>query len=152
MRRKIILSIAVILSITLLLLTSSDSTVKAQNQIRVVADTGIVTLGPNQKLRVSVMEAGSDNITLENYVFRRMTYTQSVCNGGICKSVVSSQTTSPVKTLQTGEAALFDMIDPQGRVMVLSNSQRTKVTAMIIDTVTGDVTQIIMANTEGDFY
>ena len=150
MKRRIILSIALTLSSTLLLLTNSDSTVKAQNQIRVVADTGMITLGPNQKLRLSIFD---DTDGAEKISFRRTVYAPGVCSGGICKHTASPPITSPVITLQPGESALYDLIDPQGQVKVLSNSRRTKVTAMIIDTVTGEiVTQIIMANTEGDFH
>ena len=55
MKRKIILSIALVLSLTILLLSSSDSSVKAQNQIKIVADTGSVALGPNQEMRLSLL-------------------------------------------------------------------------------------------------
>ena len=139
MKLKITLSIALALSVGLAALASYETTAKAQNQVRIVADTGMVTLGPNQILRVAIMEDGSDNITLENYVFRRITYTQGVCNGGICKHAVSSQITSPVVTLQTGEAALFDMIDPQGQIKVLSNNRNARVNIFIIDALTGKI-------------
>ena len=137
MKRKITLSIALVLSLTIILLTSSDSRVEAQNQIKVVADTGVVTLGPNQKLRVSIMFDGFEGG--ERIAFRSIVYAPGVCSGGICKSAVASQTTSAVITLQPGEAALFDMIDPQGQVKVLSNSQKARVNILIIDSVTGEI-------------
>ncbi len=56
MKRKIILSITFVLSLTILLLTSSDSTAQSPNQFRVIADTGVVSLGPNQILRITASE------------------------------------------------------------------------------------------------
>ena len=93
MKRRIILSIALALSIVLVSLMSSDSTVKAQNQIRIVADTSIVTLGPGQVLRIV---AGFDPGPLDGKFisFRQIEYTQGICNGGVCKHTVASQTTS----------------------------------------------------------
>ena len=151
MKRRITLSIALALSIVLVSLMSSDSTVKAQNQIRVVADTGIATLGPNQILRITLGLQGG------NYTFalRRIEYTQGVCSGGVCKHTIASQTTSNPITLMPGEAASIDIPNTAFGVrgVVLSNRRNAQVTAMIINTSTGEVTsQIILANTEGDIF
>ncbi len=142
MKRKITLSIAFVLSIVLVSLMSSDSTVKAQNQIKIIGDTGVITLGPNQKLRVTVLGYGSFG-ELPRVRFTQTKYAQVACNGGVCKLAAVSQTASDVITLQSGEAALFDMIDPQGQVKILSNSRNVRVNALIIDTVTGDVVSLI---------
>ncbi|HYJ87393.1 MAG TPA: hypothetical protein VEW46_15130, partial [Pyrinomonadaceae bacterium] len=53
MKRLLRPSIALVLGAVLLLLISSDSMAQ-QGRRRFSADTGIVTLGPNQKLRVAV--------------------------------------------------------------------------------------------------
>ena len=144
MKRKIILSSALILSLTALLLTGSDSTVKAQNQIKVIADTGMITLGQNQILRV-IMKDGSNSVTLENFVVRRIEYSPGACNGGICKHTVASQNVSDPIPLRAGEAVSIDFrrcvfpICGGVRGVILSDSRDVQVNAMIIDTVTGEV-------------
>jgi hypothetical protein len=140
MKRRIILSLALALSVVLVSLTSSDRPAQAQNQIRVIADTGVVTLGANQKLRLSVVFDDTDGV--ENVAFRRLVYAPGACSGGVCKLAVSSQTTTDPVTVQPGEAALFDMIDPEARVVVFSNSRNARVNVSIIDTATGDVVAI----------
>ena len=155
MKRKITLSIALALSLILISLTASDSTVSAQpQQQRAVFDSGIVTLGANQALRVSIVgDWNSDNdVTVR---FRQTQYTpDGVCSsGGVCKYAVASQNTTAPVTLMPGEAASSSlMAGTYGRSTVFSNRRNVRVTAAIIDTLTGEtVTQIIMANTEGDF-
>jgi hypothetical protein len=49
MKRKITLNTFAALIVSLVFLTSAQ----AQNQVRAVADTGIITIGPNQILRIS---------------------------------------------------------------------------------------------------
>jgi hypothetical protein len=137
MKRQIIISIALATSFILLSLTSSDSTVKAENRIRVIADTGVVTLGANQFLRISLIF--DDTEGAESVSFRRLVYAPGACSGGICKLAAVSQTTSPVITAQPGEAILFDLIDPQGQVKVISNARRARVGIAIIDSLTGKV-------------
>jgi len=140
MKRRIILSIALTLSAVLVLLTSSDSTAQAQNQIRIVADTGVISLGPNQALRIAVAgPVGVVNPEHHILEFRRISYTDAVCSGNVCKQAVASVTNSGAVTLTPGEAALFDMIDPTGRVVVLSSSRKLRVNAIIIDRATGEI-------------
>ena len=155
MKRKITLSIALALSLVLISLTASDSIVKAQpQQPRAAFDSGMVTLGANQTLRVSVVgDWNGDNDV--NVRFRKTEYApEGACgSGGVCKYSIASQSTSAPLTLMPGEAAYYDQSLPMWlRIRVLSSSRNVRVTAAIIDTVTGaTVTQIIMANTEGDF-
>jgi hypothetical protein len=138
MKRRITLSIALVLGIVLSALTGSDSRVSAQQtRIRVIADTGVVTLGANQKLRLSIVFDDTDGA--ESVAFRRIVYAPGNCSGGICKSAVASQTTTAPVMMMPGEAALFDMIDPQGQVRVLSNSRNARVAISIIDSVTGEI-------------
>ena len=148
MKRRITLSIALVLSVVLVSLTSSDSTVKAQNQITIVADTGFVPLGPGQILRLTVLnarESGSGQAT----GFRRIEYTQGVCNGGVCKHAISSQITSPPIMLGSGEAVSFDitpMPNSSGvRGVVVSNSQGVKVNALVIDGATSNIIAVLVA-------
>jgi hypothetical protein len=146
MKRKITLSIALTLSIVLVFLTGSDSSVEAQNQIRVIADTGVLTLGPNQILRISGDGVDQDDaITLR---FRQMTYQQNACGGGVCKYAVASQTLSAPVTLMPGEAVSYSVqgnqIGTDGvRIVVLSNSRNVRANAMIIDEATGQVESLL---------
>ena len=142
MKRRIILSIMLSLSIVLVLLTSSDSRVAAQNQIRIVADTGVVTLGPGQTLRVSVTSPRDAASGLPTG-FRRIEYTQGACNSGVCKNEISSQTTSAPIPLAANESLQVDLdwsANVSGsRIVVLSNSRNAQVNVLIITTATGEV-------------
>ena len=142
MKRKIILSIAFAAGLTILSLTASDSSVAAQSQIKIVADTGMITLGANQVLRV-IMKDGSNSITLENYVVRRIEYSQDACGSGICKHTISSQNATAPIALAPNESLQVDLdwsANVSGvRIVVLSKNQSTQATAMIIDGATGEV-------------
>ena len=146
MKRRITLSIALVLSIVLVSLTSSDSTVKSQNQIRFVADTGLITLGPNQILRLTVnTRDGNDTI---NVRFRRQEYIDTSTTAGIRKLAISSQESSDLIPLMPGEATTLDFrrcISPicgGVRGMVLSNNRGVQVNTMIIDSATGEVVSL----------
>ncbi len=150
MKRKIILSRALILSLTILLLlqlTSSDSRVEAQNQIKIVADTGAVTLGPNQEMRLSILSGTPTANGNFNFRVRRIEYMPESCSGGVCKQTIASQSQSDIITLAPGEAASarFELtIDGHSvRAVVLGNSQDVQVNVMIIDTLTGKIVSII---------
>ena len=109
MKRRIALAIAFTLSVVLVSLASSDSTVQAQQGIRKVADTGVVSLGPNQELRLTLFgdTNGDAKVDAADYVlFRRIEYGQESCSSdGVCKLVVTSQTASNPIRLAPGEAA-----------------------------------------------
>lgn len=153
------LSIALVLSVVLLALVTSDSTAKAEPAgRRFFADTGVVTLGPDQFLRVSLAGDFNDDgaIDAADYVFRRIGYIEQ---GNIYR--VASQVTTPRMRLSPGEAASIDIYQDgfnAVRCIVVGNLLRTdaarvRVTAQIINMSTGEVTShIIMANTEGDFH
>lgn len=140
MKRGIALAIGLALSVLSLSLASSDSTARAQKQNKFAWDTGVVTLGPNQLLRITV--ALGDTGTPEVQVrFRSMEYTQGTCEGGACAHQVASDTTSAPVTLSAGEAASVDLLGTtyggNGRGIVFSNSQNVRVTALIVDATTG---------------
>ena len=153
MKRRIILSIALVLSIVLVSLMSSDSTVKGQSGSDHAWAT-FATLGPNQILRITVVgNGGSDMIGV------RITWTQYMaagCSGmpPVCRHTVASQGATPVFPLGS-DAFSFD-VPGNGNgvnVVVLSNNRNVRVNALIIDALTGKVTsQIIVANTEGDIH
>lgn len=142
MKRKITLSIALVLSIVLVSLMSSDSTAQAQPGATFINESGAVWLEPNHVLRLTVVPgAGDDTI---NVRLRVMHYPQ--CNGGasaICKTEVASQNTSPPIMLLPGETAwaTFPSSISGGavRANVLTTSRKTVVTFQIIDTTDGKI-------------
>ena len=145
MKRRITLSIALALSIVSVSLMKSDSTANAQQPERFVWDTGVITIGEGQILRMTLAKYISRDGGFRG-VFRQLSYTQGTCNGdGVCNLAVASQDTSDPVTLMTGEAASIDFrrcISPicgGVRGIVLSNSRDVKLNAMIIDSATGEV-------------
>jgi hypothetical protein len=151
MKRSIALAAALVVSGILLSLASSDSISHAQQRKLFQWDTGVVSLGPNQVLRLSGDWNGDGDTTIG---FREIKYGQSACNGNVCKLITISSTTSGPHTLATGEAIRLDLVaSTYGRGIVTSNRRDVRVTASIINTTTGETTShIIMANTEGDFH
>jgi len=139
MKRRITLSIALALSIVLASLTSSDSTVTAQ-QIRPITDSGVVSLGENQVLRVFVAAgdvAGDDNIRVR---FRQIRYEPCQASPKLC---VQSQTTTPTINLAPNEAASVDGAEfANWRTEVLSNNRNVTVTNIVFDTSTQRVVSI----------
>ena len=136
MKRGITLSIALALSVILVALMSSDQAANAQNQIRRVADTGVIKLGANQKL-VMMIDADLD----ADIVFHEFIYETGTCMGGICKHVITSQARSNPIHLTSGEALSKNFpttVEGEAvRGVVLSNNRDVRVNAYIINTVTG---------------
>ncbi len=141
MKRKITLSIALVLSIVTLSLIKSDSTVNAEPPQKFIFDTGIVTLGPGQILRVT-SGALPTGLTLNS--FRKIGYEPISNEAGITSLAISSQSVSPPLTLMPGEGASIDIPNTAFGVrgVVLSNSRDVKVTALIIDS-SGQVNSVI---------
>jgi hypothetical protein len=142
MKRRLTLSIA--LGVVLLSLTSFDSSsAQTQNQIRYVFDTGVITLGPNQFLRISGDGVDQDDVV--RLRSREINYTPGVCGGGVCRQEIESQTTSGLIILQPGEAVSIDFrrctfpICGGVRSVVLSDNKNVQVNVMIIDGATGAV-------------
>lgn len=145
MKRRITLSIALALIVVLLSLMSSDSTANAARTRRFVADTGMITLGPNQSLRVTVTpsEGPEESIT---FVYGQLIYAQGTCDGGVCRHSISSQTTTDPVTLMPGEAASMDIARTPSssgvRAEVVSDSPDMVVDVLVIDGTTGGVASI----------
>ena len=145
-------AVALALSVILLSIASSDSKTQAQQRGKLFQwDTGVVSLGPNQVLRITGDWNGDGDTTVR---FREIKYGQGTCNGTVCKLITISTTTSGPQTLADGEAISLELIaTTYGRGIVTSNRRNMRVTASIINTTTGETTShIIMANTEGDFH
>lgn len=152
MKRTIALAVALGVSLSLLVLASSDSTTHAQQRGRLFHwDTGVVRLGPNQVLRITGDWNGDSDTTVG---FREIKYAQGSCNGSLCKLIALGTTTSGPHTLASEEAISFELLaTTYGRGIVTSNRRDGRVTASIINTTTGETTsQIIVANTDGDIH
>src|SRR5688572_17164291 len=155
MKRRIPLSIALTLSVVLVSLASSDSTALAQQGRRNVADTGIVSLGPNQELRLTLTGDSNADGSVDGadfLVFKRMEYGQESCSSdGVCKLVVTSQTTSNPIKLSPGEAVTFTCIPGSvfGVRVVVESNRRKRALGIVFDTSTQRVVAIM--HPFGDF-
>src|SRR5687768_1531380 len=146
MKRKITLSIALALSIVFASLMSSNRTALAQQTKKYIADTGVITLTPNQSLRVTVVRSNnsSDSPPLEHIIqFRLIIYTENACNGSICKQTVASVLNSGAIELMPGETSWATFPSGIVRGMVLSNRPDVQVNIIIINNLTGEVTSQI---------
>ena len=163
MKQRTTLLIALVVSLAFLSLPFFATTTQAQ-QVSVKArfDTGVITLGPQQVLRLTVdWGDGKPDAVVDaaDYVlFRRMDYGQETCGSdGVCKLVVTSQTTTNQIRLRPGEAASYTNNPGSGlpgvRIVALSNRHSVRATATIINVITGETTShIIVANTDGDIH
>lgn len=144
MKRRITLSVGLVLGLLMLSQMSSDATAHAQQGgRRSVTDTGMLTLGLNDVLRLTVTpkDGASGPIVVR---FRRIEYSPGNCNGGGCKHVPTSQTTSDPITLTRSEAASFDIQNTASAVrgMVLSSSPNVEVRGVVFDTSTQRISAI----------
>jgi hypothetical protein len=131
------------LGLALLLATGPDSLAQiAPATMGIVGDSGIVTLGPNQRLRITVV--GTGGATDATVRFRQTTYSDGVCDAGVCTHAVVSQTTSAPTVLSQGEGASIEVDDTAFgvRVQVLSSTARVRVLAEVHDG-TSNTLQII---------
>lgn len=144
MKRRLTLSIAFALSVVLVSLTSSDRAAQAQQGL-IKIGSGTLTLGPNQKLRLTVAPGdvnGDGDIRVR---FRQTGYRET----DFLLRVVAESTTNPIR-LMPNQAASFDINRDQfdavsGIVLVNRNgtgAARTRVTVHIIDTTTGEVNSV----------
>ena len=152
MKRKMTLSLTLTLSL-LLSLVSLPATAQAAPPQRFRADSGVLTLGANQILRITV--AGADGNDAIRVRIRWMQYAAQGCSGMplVCRHMVVSQGATPVETLGPDDALSFDAQQTGAgvRVMVDGNRPNVKVLGVVFDTSTQRiVSQVIMANTEGD--
>ena len=155
MKRKIILTIALVLSIVAVSLITSDATATAAPPQRFVADTGLIIPGPHQKLRLSVTGDydGNGQVDGVDYVvMRRMEYAQGPCTSdGVCKLTLASQSATDQIRLRAGEAATLEIVDGTSNTMmglrgiVTSNHRDVRVTLQLIDTHTGQTESMLMA-------
>ena len=150
MKRRIAFSISpvvgVLLALGFLIGEAAQTSAQVWEGMLCVKDTGTVTLGPNQMLRLTVVNGTnqSNNNKGARVGFRRLEYSSGTCGGGVCVHTATSQDATDPFTLAPGEAASFDIPNTAFGVrgMVLSSSQDVRVTALIIDTATGNISSV----------
>ena len=139
MKRKICLSIAFVLGIGPAALTGSDST-RASRLYRF--DTGVVALGQNQALRVTVAGASDESFNLR---ISRSVYGQSACTNGACRYLVQGNQIGTDR-IESEEAVSIDLVLPPdssaGRIVIETGNPQARVTAQtrrpnddVIDTI-----------------
>jgi hypothetical protein len=145
MKRRMTLTL--MLTTSLLLSLVSFTAAQGPQRLKPVDDTGVITLGTNDMLRltVAVGDVNGDGCAVQ---FRQAAYVQGGVNNGVYKLMLTSQSTSPRITLMPGEAASID-IDSYSwgvRAMVFSDNPNVKVNAMIIDKTTGNIIGVLMGD------
>lgn len=147
MKRRMTLSIALALSVVALLLASSDSTVRAQQRRVFRADTGVVTLGPNQVLRItatSSFDADTDRPAIIG--IGQIDYVQTNCTAGTCKHAPVNPNPVAERYDIIVDVISKDISQKPGssgvRGIVFSTSQDVRVVFQIIDTATGHIVAI----------
>jgi len=143
MKRGMTLLSVIALAALLASLLSPDSTVQAKKERVFTADTGIITLGPNQVLRIVTDNRDPDG----EYVvtFKQMVYRGTASAGGSRHNIVS-QTTSESITVPPGEGFSIDVGTSEAvvRAVVATNTEGVQVTAQIIDTTTGNIIAVLI--------
>jgi hypothetical protein len=152
MKRRTALTIVLAVSLISVSLASFDSTARAQQPSRFKGDTGVVSPGPNQILRITVASSGATTREV-SVVFKKIEYAPSLCNNeGVCRQVVAAQTTTTPASLAAGEAVSIDIAGHAGgggvRGVVLANNENIKVTAQTIDLATGNVSNVTVYDNE----
>jgi hypothetical protein len=125
----------------LLGLLSGDGTLRAAPAVAPgamskVADTGMITLGPDQLLKLTVVSrAGNVNLR-----FQSVAYSDPSCDGPVCTHPVATQVTTGTVVLGANTAASYDVAGGSGgaRGIVLSDSPASslRVIAELVDTTT----------------
>ena len=144
MKNGRILEVGIALSVVILTVTIFHSTVQGQKIERFAADTGIISLGPEQLMRIIVNAGdGDDTIAVR---FRQIYYLPVTEPTGITRLTTASQSFSAPITLVPGEAASLELAaGTYGRGIVLSSSQKALVTIHVVNKYTNQVDSILIA-------
>lgn len=129
MKRRMIAALALGLSL-LLLLAGSDSAVRAQAAGLAVSDTGIVSLGPGQVLRVTVASRSVADVHVR---FRRSEYSEGSCDQGVCALSIASPTATDPMTLAPGQGFSIDIGTSEAvRITVISDSRDLRINSALV--------------------
>jgi hypothetical protein len=141
MKNRITSSIVLTLSLLLALVTL-PLTAQAQQKLKPIGDTGEITLGLNQILRLTVAATDLNGDGAAVIIrFGKATYMPLGCNSeGVCKHSLSTQSLSSPIRLDPGEAASMDITSNLPvRAIVISSNPNVRLNALIIDATTGNV-------------
>lgn len=149
MKRRILLTIGIILTVGLIGMTVSDSNVEAQRNRVFRANAGMVDVGPNQKLFITVASLSQNEPVRVRFI--KSHYQQLMCNGsGMCQYSSDPQTVSPPITLMPGEASTLELLGPGNWFMAISSdSPNVHVNAFIKDNATGAVVSTFHIEIDG---
>jgi hypothetical protein len=140
MKRIRRLSIALVMSIVTLTLMTPDLGANAAPPRRYVADTGMVTLGPNQMLRLTVLPPRDKTVFIEYLLLGTV---QTGCESGVCMHTVTSRTESGPVTVRPGQVSSYDILLPPNssavQGMVRGDNADIRVNALLIDIPTGAI-------------
>ena len=137
--------VSIVLALSLFIsMLSFPLTAQGQPPIRLRGDTGVITPGIGQVMRITVNGlGGADAIRVR---FAWMKYMPAGCNNdGVCRHTVESQGETAPVLLEAGEAASFDVQGTGAGVRVLiqvitaNNAVRARATLQLIDGTTGKV-------------
>ena len=155
MKHKITLSLTLTLSLMLYLVTLPATAQTAPQRFK--TDSGVITLGADQKLRVTVAtgDINADQPIRVRFGWRQ--YEPQGCSGmpQMCRHIVVNQGVTPVETPGPDDAVSFELngagIGGTGpvRVIVESNRPDVRVLGIIFDTSTQRVVAIL--HPFGDF-
>jgi hypothetical protein len=151
MKRQSTLSLVLALSLFVSIVSFPLTAQAQQPPHRFRGNTGVITLGMGQVLRITVNGlGGADAIRVR---FAWMKYMPAGCNtDGVCRHVIQSEGATAPVNIGPNQAASFEV---QGtgngvRVEVRVNTADVIGDACIINSATGEVTShVIIANTEG---
>jgi hypothetical protein len=122
--------------------TTFNQTEYAAKEIVFSIDTGIITLGPSQTLRIVTNNNDPD----VGYVvrFSQMTYSVTSSSGTSRYTRVSQSASDPIP-VAPGEGFSIDIGTSENlRVVVSSDTPELQVTAQIIDAATGNIIAILL--------
>src|SRR6478736_2460813 len=147
------------IAMTLIILLSVATwapSISAQQRHRFRADTGLVTLGMGQVLRITLSSEAFEDAAIVRTRFVWMRYGPMNCNTeGVCRQTVQSQGATAPVIINQSESASYDMQGPGSvRVEVFADYNADGIVdaadLMIINSATGEtVSHVIMANTTG---
>ena len=141
MKQRMKCSIAIGLMALLSVITFTP-TVRGQPPARTFrSDMGVVTLGPGQIMRVSVIVDFAPN----HFRFAWTKYMPSGCNpDGVCRHAIESQGATTPVTVDPNETVTFDVQGTGAPIrVVVESSRRTRVLGVVFDTSTQRVVAII---------
>ena len=154
MKRQSILTIAMALGLFMSFVSFPLTAQAQQPPKRFRGDTGVITLGMGQVLRITIASEGFED-TIFAVRFAWMKYMPTGCNAdGVCRHMIQSQGVTAPVNFGANQAASDDV---QGtgdgvRVSVFVAAGDVNGDAQIINTATGEVTShVVIWFVEGDF-